>query len=70
MKLIVKIEEFEQWERYIDRINSARLEDIILQDKNGNIVDMPKETIDDHKFIGLNNTDYFSCEMYKGIRGF
>ena len=48
------------------RINKLKLSEIEFTE-NAEVLDIPKQTIEDFEFIGLNNTDFItSCYYQKG----
>lgn len=47
------------------KVNSLALEDIEYMNEDGTLENISSKTIEDFKFTGLNNMDFFETEYWK-----
>lgn len=65
---IVNVNKLRRVKAYLKSINEQELQDIIWVE-DGKRLDIPKEYIDEFKYVGLNNTEFIMCGCYKeGIK--
>lgn len=64
MKKQISIEYIKWLQKEREKINSLDLKDIEVFE-NGMKIDIPKKNIKIFKFTGLNNIDFFLCDMHK-----
>lgn len=60
----IALEDLEEVFRYLSEINKKDLKDIQWT-RDGKVIDIPEEAIEEFQFIGLNNTDFFR-RYYEG----
>ena len=65
MKITITGKQIEDHLAFRKLVNSANLEDIRFINKYGTLEDIPQESIEDFKFTGLNNFDFFATEYWK-----
>ena len=61
----IKISEILEIERRKQEINHLDLSEIDFIDDLGNVIDIPKNRIEEFKFIGLNNIDFITTGFYQ-----
>ncbi len=63
--MIVDIDHLKKRKKELLMINSIDLDEIQFYE-NGDRVEISKETLEQWKYIGLNNTDFITSGFYKG----
>jgi len=63
--IIVDIDYIKERKKQLDMINSVDLDKLEFYE-NGGRVEISKETLEQWKYIGLNNTDFITSGFYKG----
>lgn len=61
-KLVLKVEDLENFFAFKKLINSLDLSDIILTKNNEEFILLPEE-IEEWKFMGLTNLDFFNIQL-------
>lgn len=65
MTVQISIKDIRKSKEFLSHVNSFNLEDIQFLDEFGQPIEIDPETLEEWKFIGLNNTDFVMMEMFK-----